>query len=236
MTATSVRQESDTPALGGEAYTRTRRLIVRGRLAPGVRLSEDQLAVQLRMSRTPVRDAMRRLLAEGLLVVDGGGSRPRLAVAPVSALDVRELYEVAGALEGVAVRRIDDLRAGERRSMVAELRRCETRFRATARHRPLDYDRLFDSHNAVHGVLLRTCAGPAIRALLDALRPRLDRYEWLYAPLIGPDFSATFAEHAEIVRAAAEGDGVACEEAVRANWFEGGQRLSAVLSASTSAA
>ena len=62
------------------------------------------------------------------------------------------------------------------------------------------------------------------------MRARLDRYEWLYAPLIGPDFSATYAEHAAIVAAVRGGGAGAAERAVRANWFNGGQRLAAVLS------
>ena len=69
-----------------------------------------------------------------------------------------------------------------------------------------------------------------IRSLLETLQPRLDRYEWLYAPLIGPEFGSTYREHAAIVRAVHAGDGAACERAVRANWFGGGARLSRALS------
>ena len=68
------------------------------------------------------------------------------------------------------------------------------------------------------------------------MRPRLDRYEWLYAPLIGPDFTATFSEHAAIVSAVRAGGAAAAERAVRANWFNGGDRLAAVLSSGMNAA
>src|SRR5207248_4719151 len=102
-------------------------------------------------------------------------------------------------------------------------------FREATRRRPLDFDELFERHNAVHDALRERCAGPATRALLDALQPRLDRYEWMYAPLIGPDFRATFREHGTIIRTAAAGDGAACERAVRANWFSGGERLAHAL-------
>jgi DNA-binding GntR family transcriptional regulator len=56
----------------------------------------------------------------------------------------------------------------------------------------------------------------------------------MYAPLIGPDFGATFREHAAILRAARAGDGRACERAVRANWFSGGERLARALEAERS--
>jgi len=223
-----VARESLTGATA-DAYVKTRRLIVRGQLHPGARVAEAELAARLGVSRTPAREAMRRLLAEGLLVPNGGGERPRVAVGPVSANDVEELYAAAGALEGVAARRVSSLGDDRRRELLRELRQRERAFRGAARVRPIDYDALFEAHNAVHEALMRACAGPATRALLETLRPRLDRYEWLYAPIIGPDFRATFAEHAAVIRAVAAGDGPGCERAIRRNWFAGGKRLAAAL-------
>jgi DNA-binding GntR family transcriptional regulator len=212
-----------------DAYAQIRRLVVRGELGPGARITEAELALRLGVSRTPAREAMRRLLAEGLLVPNGGGERPRVAVAPVSAADVEELYEAAGALEGIAARRVSALSDAPRRTLARDLKAREREFRAAARARPLDYDALFAAHDAVHHTLIDACVGPTTLVLLNSLRPRLDRYEWLYAPVTGPDFRETFAEHAAIIRAAADGDGVACERAVRRNWFNGGKRLAAAL-------
>jgi DNA-binding GntR family transcriptional regulator len=216
-------------ARAADAYHRLRALVVRGRLAPETRVSEAELAGRFGISRTPARQAMHRLLAEGLLAHAGGGARPRVAVPPVSAPDARELYQAAGALEGIASRAVATLDVRARRRLAVELRRRERAFREAARRRPVDYDLLFERHDAVHDALREACAGPATRALLDTLRPRLDRYEWMYAPLIGPDHRVTFREHAAIIRAAAAGDGAACERAVRANWFSGGERLARAL-------
>lgn len=208
-----------------DAYTRLSSLIVRGRLAPSARVSEAVLAEQLGVSRTPVREAIRRLVAEGLLVPDGGGSRPRLAVAPVGPADAEELYQAAGVLEGLAARRVAALTPRERTALAEELRARETRFRGAAAAARFDYDVIFERHNAVHEALRNACAAPAIRALLDTLAPRLDRYEWLYAPLMGLRFHATYREHDAIIRAVRGGDARACERAVRANWAAGGERL-----------
>jgi DNA-binding GntR family transcriptional regulator len=212
-----------------DACDRVRQLIVRGDLPPGARVAEAELAAKLGVSRTPAREAMRRLVAEGLLVPDGGGERPRLRVAPVGPDDVRQLYEAAGALEGVVMRRLTDLPLPARRALAKALRDRERAFRRAARVRPLDYDKLFVRHDAFHRALMDALAGPTTRVLLETLRPRLDRYEWLYAPLIGPDFSETYAEHAAIIRAVTAGDGPAAERAVRRNWFKGGERLAACL-------
>jgi DNA-binding GntR family transcriptional regulator len=212
-----------------EVYALIHRMIVRGRLVPGARVAEGELAARLAVSRTPVREELRRLLSEGLLVADGGGARPRTAVAPVGASDVEELYQAAGAIEGVVARHVANLTAKDRRALQSALRSRELDFRRASKARPIDYDLLFERHDAFHAALRDACAGPVIRALLETLQPRLDRYEWLYAPLIGPDFAATYREHAAIVRAVGKGDAGACERAVRANWFGGGARLARAL-------
>lgn len=64
---------------------------------------------------------------------------------------------------------------------------------AEAARGTVDYDKLFEFHDASHRELLRDAIGPETAALLEVIRPHLDRYEWFYAPLIGPDFTATHA-------------------------------------------
>jgi DNA-binding GntR family transcriptional regulator len=218
------------------AYDRIRELIVRGRLLPGERVSELDMAARLEMSRTPVREATRRLLQEGLLVpvLSATGARTRLAVAPVSAADVRELYHAAGALEGIAARGVAALAPAERRTLAAELGELQEQFREAATAAPIDYDLMFDRHDAFHRRLIRRCAGPRTRDLLETIRPQLDRYEWLYAPLMGTDFRPTFTEHGAIMRAVARGEPDAAEAAVRANWFNSADRLAAVIDSASS--
>ena len=218
-------------AASTSVYARLRELVVRGRLPPGRRVTETDVAARLAVSRTPAREALRRLHQEGLLVASGGGrgAQTRLAVAPMTRAGVEEIYHLAGALEGVAARGVASLAPAERKALVAALRRAEAEFRAEARRRPLDFDRLFERHDAFHRTFLERCAGPQTRAVLETIRPRLDRYEWYYAPLIGPDFRATYAEHDAIIRALGQGDPDAAERAVRANWWNGAERLAATI-------
>lgn len=215
------------PRAAGPVYARLRDLIVRGRLAPGARVTEAGIADELGVSRTPVREAMHRLVRDGLLVpVDGhGGGRTRLAVAPMDPGTLDQLYRIAGALEGLAARGAAALAARERTALAGRLGAAERAFRTAAARRPLDYDRLFERHDAFHRTLMDATAGPELRVQLEAIRPRVDRYEWFYAPLVGPDFGPTYREHAAIIRAvrSATADGI--ERAVRANWFLGAARL-----------
>lgn len=218
------------------AYERLREAIVRGRLAPGVRVTEAGAATRLGVSRTPVREALDRLQREGLVVTDGGGARPRLAVAPLAAGAVAELYQAAGALEGVAARRVAELPPGARRALADALRAADAAFRVEADRAAPDFDRLFDLHDAFHQTLMAACAGPATQALLGAIRPQLDRYEWAYAPVMEREFAPTYAEHAAIARAVRAGDADAAEAAVRANWFNGATRLARAMAGAGDAA
>jgi len=98
--------------LADTAYTRLREGILRGDPPPGSILDQRQLAETLDSSRTPVREALRRLLQEGLVEV---GSRRQLIVRDFTPKHRREIQYLRGALEPVAVRRacevmeVDDL-------------------------------------------------------------------------------------------------------------------------------
>jgi DNA-binding GntR family transcriptional regulator len=214
-----------------DPYFRVRHLLVRGHIRPGTRESESSLAARLDVGRTPVREAIRRLLAEGLLVADGGGARPRIAAAPVGAADAEDLYQAVGALDGIVARRVDRLSLAARKSLAAEMRARHAAFRKATRARILDYDVVFKRHKAFHTALRDACATPTLRAMIDFLQPRLDRYEWLYANFMTPNLNATLVEHAAIIRAVAAGDAGAAERAVRANAFNGGARLVKALDA-----
>jgi len=81
-------------------YRALRHGIVHGDLAPGERLRSDALATELNVSRTPVREALRKLEAEGLVAHAGS----RLVVRAFTEQDLTELFYVREALEGMAAR------------------------------------------------------------------------------------------------------------------------------------
>ena len=78
-----------------------RSLILSGTFAQGQRLSEVKVAEQLGISRTPLRQAIERLVAEGLLErIPTGGSR----IAPITYRDIADAIELRGVVEGTAAR------------------------------------------------------------------------------------------------------------------------------------
>ena len=202
-------------------------MIVSGRLPPGARIAEGPLAETLRVSRTPVREALQRLRQEGLLIEVGGGSglRGRLAVAPLQRERMEELYALAGAIEALAVRGLSKVEPTQREKLARQLEVIERSFHVEARRRSPEYDRLFELHHAFHRTLVEAAAGPETRAVLRTIKPQMDRYEWFYAPMAGPDFTATRREHAAIVKAVRHGSARELERAVRANWLNAAQRL-----------
>lgn len=85
-----------------DAYHLIRRAIVEGAYAPGQRLVEQRLAEEHGLSRTPVREVLRRLQAEGLVDVE----RHRgAAVRRLSVDDIADIYELRSRLEGYACER-----------------------------------------------------------------------------------------------------------------------------------
>ena len=202
-------------------------MIVHGRLPPGARIAEGPLAEMLGVSRTPVRESLQRLRQEGLLIEVGGGSglRGRLAVAPLQRARMEELYALAGVIEALAVRGLSKVDGAKREELARRLERIESQFHAEARRRAPEYDRLFELHQAFHRSLVEAAAGPETRAVLRTIRPQMDRYEWFYAPMAGPDFTPTRREHADIVEAVRHGTARDLENAVRTNWLNAAQRL-----------
>lgn len=78
-----------------------REAIITGNLKPGERLMEIRLANELGVSRTPVREAIKKLEQEGLVVMR---ARKGAVVAPINEKDVREVLEIRKALESLACR------------------------------------------------------------------------------------------------------------------------------------
>lgn len=102
------------------AYQEIRRRILESDMPPNAQYLEQELAVALGMSRTPVREALIRLSEERLVVV-----RPRhgARVLPVSVDDMREIYEVLTELEALAARKLAErgLSARERQQLIATM-------------------------------------------------------------------------------------------------------------------
>jgi DNA-binding GntR family transcriptional regulator len=101
MSAQPEHQGGEREPQAEKAYRELRRLILQNELPAGMQLLEQEAALRLGMSRTPVREAMVRLQQEGMVEI-----RPRhgMRVLPVSVDDMRDIYALLTALESLAAR------------------------------------------------------------------------------------------------------------------------------------
>lgn len=212
-------------------YEKLRELIVRGRLAPGTRLIENEITERLGTSRTPVRSALHRLRQEGYVVAQGGGSgkEPRLRVAPLTHDDARELFSIVGELEGLAAHGAAELPAPRRADLVRRLRQINTELSAAATEQPRDPMRLFDLDGAFHRSYVEAGAGPRLLAFHEAMKPQAERYIRLYVSALVDQIGKSVEEHEVIVRSIQAGEPEAAQIAVRTNWQSAAERLSGVI-------
>lgn len=183
-----------------EVALRLRQRIVEGHLAPGAKLNERELAEALKVSRTPLREAIKMLAAEGLVeLLPNRGA----AVAALSEQDVADTFEVIAGLEGqageLAAERITADELAEVRALHYEMLAAHTR-----RDLPTYYRlnaRIHQQINAAarNRVLAQTWS--TVNARLQALRFRsnFDDAKWQRA----------VEEHERMVALLAARDGAA---------------------------
>jgi len=182
-------------------YEQLRERVTRGAIPVGYRLVEQQLAAEFHTSRTPVREALRRLEGDGHLTRDpGGGLRARVP----SVRAMRDLYDVRLSIEELIVRRAAT--AGDRGTL-DQLEQQWQELAAAHRAGLLDSAGAGFVHRdeAFHVRLAETAAN---EFALDVLREIGDRIRILriYDFTDEERIAATIAEHLEIVRAVIAGD------------------------------
>jgi DNA-binding GntR family transcriptional regulator len=188
-----------------QAYEAVRWAIMDGDLSPGAVVSQVQLAAQLKISRTPLREALRRLQSEGLL--EGDFNR-RLRVASLSVDDLEQVAAMRIVLESLGVQ-----------ATVPQLDAAHLDLAAEALHemdRVWSTTRSFDDFRAPHRVFHTTLfsgTGTRIRCQLEELWDHAERYRALYRQSgTDPVMLANIAhdEHAAILQSAHERDAQGC--------------------------
>jgi DNA-binding GntR family transcriptional regulator len=207
------------------AYRRLRELIVHGQLAPGRRIVEADLAERLGVSRTPIRGALQRLEQEGLLLRRRIGSRSRTVVAPLTREDAKEIFEVVGALEGLAAWRAATLESAERARVARSLREANDELRRCARSSQVDGIGFYERDQAFHEALVRAASGPRLLRVHGAARPQAERYIRVYVSTLHSEVETSVREHELIVREVERGAPELARAATQTNWRNAIRRL-----------
>jgi DNA-binding GntR family transcriptional regulator len=147
-----------------QTVARLRRFILEGDLEPGARLQEVELAAQLGVSRTPVREALRELASQGLVeILPHRGAR----VTRWSAKDLTEIYELRSMLESHAAERAATRMSGEEVEDLVAL--CE-KMEICARHgRKHDLVQLSDFNGEFHSRILEAADSSRLATMIASV-------------------------------------------------------------------
>lgn len=196
--------------LAEEIANVVREMIVDGRLPPGERINEMQLAARLGISRTPLREALSRLLTEGAL---SSVARRGFFVRPLSAQEVQSIYPIRALLDPAALR-LAGIPAPERLARLRESNRRLSVARQAAEAIRLD--------DLFHLELLESCPNPVLIELIGQFMWRTRRYE-LGVMGKSANMSGAVAAHERILDALEAGElDLACLE-LEGNMMRGKQ-------------
>jgi len=211
------------------AYEQLRDLIISGRLAPGSRIIESDIAERLGVSRTPVRSALHRLQQEGYIAGVGRNKEQRLVIAPLTEEDARELFEIIGSVEGLAARGAAEASDHARDALVTQLRHINVKLAEASRPGHPEPLRIFEMDMSFHRRYVEIGAGPRLRALHDAIKPQAERYVRLYTSALVDEIGRSVAEHDAIIERIASANADGAQRSVERNWRNAAIRLRRVI-------
>ena len=187
----------NTSSLREQVYRHLRDAINRGELAPGSFLDQNAISEALGISRTPLRDALLQLEAEGFVSIL---PRRGVQVRALTLDDARHLYEIIGALEGAALLAVAPTFAA------ADVRRMRTlNADMVVALGDDDFETYYTLNLAFHDVFLERSDNVWLARTVRVCKERL--YDFARPPNFVPDWElASTAEHAEFLDLLERGD------------------------------
>ncbi len=177
-----------------------RQAILRGQFRPGDKLDQQELAEQLGVSRSPVREALRTLMAEDLVT-----QYPHKGafVTSRSVDELKEILIIRSKLEGAAAERaaplMDNARLSKLADIIAEAGSTE------------DIERVLSLNNDFHAIIYAAFPQPHLIDLVQRLRNKVAPYNRIYLDLEGKKESA-WSDHEKIYKACVKRDGTKAKE------------------------
>ena len=208
-------------SLAERCYLELKRRIVDNELPPNFKALEPELALMLRMSRTPVREALMRLENEGLIE---RVARRGMRVLPVAPADMIEIYQILTGLEGAAVELI-----ANRQMSDAELRRLDSTITAMeAAMTSEDLSAWAKADEQFHRTLLELCGNQRLAQMAFAFHEQVGRARLQTLPYRVKPVRSTNA-HKELVNLLKRGEATAARELHWQQRRRGAVELTAIL-------
>lgn len=168
--------------------------IIEGKIKPGERLMEPDVARTLGISRTPLREAFLQLESEGFLMVN---PRKGALVTETSSKDAKETYEIKGALEALAARLAADNITDDQ---IGEIIDINKKMESIAQSEKKDYKSFLEMNSIFHQKIYECSGNSKLSRMINTLRNQTLRYNYIYLSLLS-HLDESVAEHFEIVNA-----------------------------------
>jgi DNA-binding GntR family transcriptional regulator len=201
---TDITNTDAAPTLGRSVFQRIREMILNGTLTPGTRLQEKAFADKLGVSRTPVREAIGRLVSEGLVTRSGGGTP---VVNSISLSEIMEILHVRRLLECEATRQA--VLSGKPLDELITLRKQVLGFLEGPRP---DTETHAELDQRLHLTLARMAGSSLLTNLIEGLKTKTRIYDQGSIP---DRFEPGCHEHIAIIDAVIARDPEAASEAMR---------------------
>lgn len=183
-------------------FNTLREAILKGELVPGERLMEKTLSERMGVSRTPIREAIRKLELEGLVITV---PRKGAEVAKITEKDIRDLLEVRATLEALAVRlaceKMDE-------DAIERLKYLKDEFARAARKK--DVDSIIRKDIEFHDAIFAATDNDKLIQIVSNLREQIYRFRVKYIQEM-LDYQVLIDEHEEIVESIKNGNTKAAE-------------------------
>jgi len=198
-----VLETNDSLPLRDLVFITIRQAILRGDLEPGEKLMEVALANQLGVSRTPVREAMRKLELEGLLVMQPGKSAQ---VASITEKDMKDVLELRCSLDAFSVKLAMERMKSD---VIFKLKQANKEFEKAVESK--EVLRIVEADVKYHDIIYNATENNRLVQMISNLREQMYRYRLEYIKDTS-NHQMLIKEHDEIIRLMASGDVVAAQK------------------------
>jgi DNA-binding GntR family transcriptional regulator len=196
--------ETHQSRLADEVYRQILDVIHLGGIAPRERIVQEKLAKELKVSRTPVREALLRLEQEGVLITAG---RSGFTIREVSNEEVRQIYDARAAVDGHAAWIIASSRDP---SMTDAIQAVIEREENIEGAETLDY---FNANRAIHRAIVEQTGNHYLLEMFDNIWNRGNSFR-IFAAIERIDLAKSLGEHIYLCDAMREGTPEAAREAM----------------------
>ena len=190
--------------------------IIKGKFKPGEKISEGDLAESMGISRTPLREAFRKLENEGFIQII---PRKGAVVADIDTEEAINLYEIKSTLEGLAARlaasKMKEKAIGKLEKVNEELKELIDKN---------DLESFYRVHTRFHEGFVKLCGNKRLIQIISNLNDHFNRFGIISLTLPG-QFEKAIEQHAEIIEAFKSGDQNLVEQKVKTNVMTGGRVL-----------